>query len=146
MNPDFAALLRALCDAKARFLVVGAYALAWYGYPRATRDLDLWVEASPRNAVRLMEALQNFGAPLDGVDVALFSQPGIVLQIGVAPVRIDILTVLDGLSFAESWERRSEGELDGLPLDFLHPDDFVRNKRAVGRMQDLADIARIRGE
>ncbi|MGH9480620.1 MAG: hypothetical protein ACRD1L_00885 [Terriglobales bacterium] len=133
MNPDFASLLHALYDADVRFLVVGAYALAWYGHPRATRDLDIWIEPSPENAARLIAALRAFGAPLDGIHPGTFPQPGVALQIGVAPVRIDILTVLDGLTFAVAWDHRAAGELDGLRLDFLAPDDFVRNKRAVGR-------------
>ena len=143
MNPDFAALLCALRDADVRFLVVGAYALAFYGYPRATRDLDIWVEATPQNAARLIAALRAFGAPLESVNEADFAHPGGVLQIGVAPVRVDVLTALDGLTFAPAWEHRERGELDGLPLNFLNRDDFVRNKSAVGRAQDLADIERL---
>lgn len=146
MNPDFAEMLHALCSAEARFLVVGAYALAWYGHPRATRDLDLWIEASPENAERVLRALRQFGAPLEGVSTASFSRPGMVMQVGVAPVRIDILTTLDGLSFAEAWEHRATGEMEGLLLNFLSPEDFVRNKRAVGRAQDLADVERLQGK
>lgn len=146
MNPDFTAMLSALCDAEVRFLVVGAYALAWYGHPRATRDLDLWVEASPDNAGRLMTALHAFGAPTENINVHDFSRPGSVLQVGVAPVRVDVLTALDGLDFGRAWEHRETGEMDGLRLNFLSRDDFVRNKRAVGRVQDLADIERLLGQ
>lgn len=146
MNPDYSALLSALCGADVRFLIVGAYALAWYGHPRATRDLDVWIQASPENAARLISALRAFGAPLEAIDETTFSSPGAVFQIGVAPVRIDILTAVDGLNFAEAWDNRRTGELDGLRVSFLSPDDFVRNKRAVGRAQDLADIERLLGK
>lgn len=146
MNPDFTAMLSALCDAEVRFLVVGAYALAWYGHPRATRDLDLWVEASPDNADRLISALHVFGAPTENISAHDFSRPGSVLQVGVAPVRVDVLTALDGLDFGRAWEHRETGEMDGLRLNFLSRDDFVRNKRAVGRVQDLADIERLLGQ
>lgn len=146
MNPDYSALLSALCGADVRFLIVGAYALAWYGHPRATRDLDIWIEASPENAVHLLAGLRAFGAPLEGINADTFASPGVVLQIGVAPVRIDILTELDGLNFAEAWDHRRSGELDGLRMCFLSPDDLIRNKRAVGRAQDLADIERLQGK
>jgi hypothetical protein len=140
MNPDFVDLLRAFTEANVRFLVVGAYALALYGRPRATGDLDVWIEATPKNAGRVMSALAAFGAPLAGVSVADFAREGVVYQIGVPPGRIDILTELTGLTFAEAWPgrlRRPFGEVD---VDFIGRDAFLRNKRATGRPKDLGDI------
>ena len=140
MNPDFVDLLRAFVAADVRFLIVGAYALALHGRPRATGDLDVWVEATPANAVKVMQALASFGAPLADVSTDDFSRPGVTYQIGVAPGRIDILTELTGLSFAEAWPdrmRRPFGEID---VDFIGRAAFIHNKRATGRPKDLGDI------
>ena len=140
MNPDFVDLLRAFTDAEVRFLVVGAYALAHHGRPRATGDLDVWVEAEPENADRVMRALAGFGAPLSDVTSADFARPGVVLQIGVPPGRIDVLTELTGLEFGDAWRSRESGRFGSLTVDFLGRDDFIRNKRATGRAKDLGDI------
>jgi hypothetical protein len=140
MNQDFVDLLRAFIDAEVRFLVVGAYALAHHGRPRATGDLDVWVEAEPENADRVMRALRRFGAPLSEVTAADFARPGVVLQIGVPPGRIDVLTELTGLQFADAWPSRDPGRFGSLAVDFLGRADFIRNKRATGRSKDLGDI------
>ena len=140
MNPDFVDLLRAFAAADVRFLIVGAYALALHGRPRATGDLDIWIDPTPENAERVMRALSAFGAPLADVTVEDFSRPGVTYQIGVAPGRIDILTELTGLTFADAWPdrmRRAFGEIDA---DFIGRDAFIRNKRATGRAKDLGDI------
>ena len=140
MNPDFVDLLRAFIAADVRFLVVGAYALAHHGRPRATGDLDLWVDATPANAPRVVEALARFGAPMTNITEADFARPGVVFQIGVPPGRIDILTELTGLTFEEAWPGRDRGSFGELAVDFIGWDAFARNKRATGRPKDLADI------
>ena len=140
MNPDFVDLLRAFVAADVRFLIVGAYALALHGRPRATGDLDVWVEASPDNAARVMQALASFGAPLSDVSVDDFSRPGVTFQIGVAPGRIDILTELTGLTFAEAWPGRMRRPFGEIEVDFIGRADFIHNKRATGRAKDLGDI------
>ena len=140
MNPDFVDLLRAFGAADVRFLVVGAYALAHHGRPRATGDLDLWVDPTPANATRIMRALAAFGAPLDGIAEDEFARPGIVFQIGVPPGRIDILTELTGVSFDEGWPDREQGRFGDLTVDFIGRGTFIRNKRATGRAKDLGDI------
>ena len=140
MNPDFVDLLRALSAVDVRFLIVGAYALALHGKPRATGDLDVWIDPTPDNAPRVMRALASFGAPLTDVSVDDFSRPGVTYQIGVAPGRIDILTELTGITFDEAWPdrmRRSFGDVD---VDFIGRAAFIRNKRATGRAKDLADV------
>src|SRR4029453_202287 len=131
MNPDFVDLLRAFTEADVRFLVVGAYALAHHGRPRATGDLDVWVEATPANASRIMRGLAAFGAPMQEVDEHDFTQPGTVFQMGVAPVRIDILTELTGLRFADAWTTRVRGAFGALEVDFIGRDAFIANKRAI---------------
>jgi hypothetical protein len=140
MNPDFVDLLRAFAAADVRFLVVGAYALAVHGRPRGTGDLDVWVDATPDNARRVMRALAAFGAPLSGVDENDFTRPGVVYQMGVPPGRIDILTDLTGISFGEAWPARIRHPFGDIEVDFIGLAAFVRNKRATGRTKDLADI------
>ena len=140
MNRDFVDLLRSFAAAEVRFLIVGAYALAHHGRPRATGDLDVWVDPTPENAARVMRALAAFGAPLQEVTEPDFARPGIVFQIGVPPGRIDVLTDLTGLTFAEAWPGRDAGRFGELTVDFLGRDAFIRNKRAMGRAKDLGDI------
>jgi hypothetical protein len=140
MNQDFVALLRELSAAEARFLIVGAYALAHHGRPRATGDLDVWVDPSPANAARVYGALQAFGAPLTDLGQAELTQPDLVYQMGVPPRRIDVLTSLTGLTFEEAWTTRVHGTLGGEPCDFIGREALIRNKRALGRARDLADV------
>ena len=140
MNQDFVALLRELREAEARFLVVGAYALAHHARPRATGDLDIWVESTPENARRVHGALHAFGAPLTDLSVADLTQPDLVYQIGIVPRRIDILTSLTGLAFADAWPQRVMGSLGDLTCPFIGRAELIRNKRALGRPRDLADL------
>lgn len=140
MNPDFVDLLRAFNAADVRFLVVGAYALALHGRPRATGDLDLWIDATPDNAERVMRALADFGAPLVEISEDDFARPGIVYQIGVPPGRIALLTELSGLTFDDAWPDRIRHAFGNVDVDFIGWDHFVRNKRATGRPKDLNDI------
>jgi hypothetical protein len=143
MNQDFVDLLRAFAGAEVRFLVVGAYALALHAKPRATGDLDLWVEPSPGNAVRVVRALRDFGAPLQDITEQDFSTPGIVFQLGVPPRRIDILTQLTGLTFEEAWTDRVRHPFGPCDVFFLGRQSFIKNKRALGRAKDLADLESI---
>jgi hypothetical protein len=140
VNPDFVALLRELSAAEARFLVVGAYAIAHHARPRATGDLDLWVESTPENAARVHAALRSFGTPLTDLSEADLTKPDLVYQIGVAPRRIDLLTSLTGLVFGEAWATRDAGRLGDVECFFIGRDALIRNKRALGRPRDLADL------
>jgi hypothetical protein len=140
MNPDFVDLLRAFNAANVRFLVVGAYALALHGRPRATGDLDIWIDATADNAARVMEALTAFGAPLAEVSAGDFARAGVVYQIGIPPGRIDILTELTGLAFDDAWPDRLRRPFGSIEVDFIGRDAFLRNKRATGRAKDLGDI------
>jgi hypothetical protein len=140
MNPDFVDLLRAFAAADVRFLVVGAYALGFHGHPRATGDLDVWVEASEQNAQRIMRALAAFGAPLLDLREGDFAREGIIYQVGVPPGRIDILTQLTGVAFDEAWPDRARGRFGDVDVDFIGRDAFIRNKKATGRSKDLGDV------
>ena len=140
MNPDFEALLEELNAAEARYMVVGAYALALHSRPRATGDLDLWVEPTPENAARVLRALAAFGAPLAGITETDLAQDELVYQIGVPPRRIDLMTTLSGLSFSMAWPNRVRTRLGRIECAFIGRDDLITNKRAVGRPRDLADL------
>jgi hypothetical protein len=142
VNEDFCDLLAALLAAEARFLVVGAHAMAVHGVPRATGDLDVWIAADPVNADRVWSALLRFGAPVAAVGVSRedLTRPDLVVQIGLPPRRIDILTSISGVGFDEAWTARVTHEVGGIRVPFLGRADLVRNKRASGRTKDQADL------
>jgi nucleotidyltransferase AbiEii toxin of type IV toxin-antitoxin system len=140
LNKDFKDMLQCLLEENVEFLLIGAYALAAYGYPRATKDLDLWIHASKNNAGRIRKALTNFGAPVDRISEQDFVKEGTVLQIGVAPVRIDITTKIDGVNFEEAYPNRVEIAVEGLNVPVISRQDLIRNKKASARPQDLVDI------
>lgn len=142
MNEDFRDLLFALIAARARFLVVGAHALAAHGVPRATGDLDLWIDTTRGNVARVWEALTRFGAPLEALKVtrADLERPDSVIQLGLPPRRIDVMTTLSGITFAEAWEERITVTVDDLEVPCLGRSTLIRNKRATGRLRDLADL------
>ncbi len=139
---DFRDLLAELVRAEARFLVVGAHALGVHGVPRATVDLDVWIDTSPENAKRVWTALAAFGAPLDALQIreADLTRPDMVAQFGLPPYRIDILTGISGVSFAEAWDGRVEELFDDVRVPFIGRAALIRNKRASGRTKDLADL------
>jgi hypothetical protein len=142
MNPDFVDLLRAFTAADVRFLIVGAYALAVHGRPRATGDLDVWVEPTSENAARVMRALAAFGAPMTRISEADFAQPGVVYQIGVPPGRIDILTELTGLSFTEAWPGRLRRPFGDIDVDFNRCARADRRRHASGRRRSIEECDR----
>lgn len=140
LNQDFKDLFVALHATGARFLLVGGYALAHHARPRFTRDLDLWVEATPENAKRVHAALLRFGAPAEMFSEGDFIEPRWTVQLGVAPNRIDLTTSIDGVSFAEAWSARDQTEFMGETIPVIGRAHLIANKRAVGRLQDLADV------
>lgn len=144
-NRDFRDLFAALNDAGAEYLVVGAHALAAHGHVRATKDLDVWVRCTDDNAARVHTALRNFGAPLDDLSVADLSSPDIVFQMGVAPLRIDILTSVSGITFEDAWHERVSSRYGDQPIHVLSRDCLIKNKLAAGRLQDLADVEQLGG-
>jgi hypothetical protein len=141
LNPDFSDLFAALNGADARYLLVGGYAVAFHAEPRFTKDLDIWVEPSPANAARVFRALTIFGAPLSEVTEADFGAPGIVFQIGLPPNRIDVVTTADGVEFAEAWQARAQSRYGAQPINIISRQHLIDNKRAMGRPQDLLDVA-----
>ena len=147
LNADFRDLLICWGREGVEFLVVGAYALAFHGIPRATGDIDVFVRATPANAERVWRALDAFGAPLAAADVEAtdFAVPGLVYQIGLPPRRVDVMTEISGVSFEEAWESRVTADLEGLPVAFIGREALIANKRASGRLRDLADVERLEG-
>ncbi|MCW5932885.1 MAG: nucleotidyltransferase [Fimbriimonadia bacterium] len=145
MHYDFKDLLRVFNEKQVRYLVVGGYALIEYTEPRYTKDLDVWVDRDLSNAVLVYEALKEFGAPLVNISNHDFSQADIVYQIGIAPVRIDILTSIDGLTFQEAWKNHVEIDFGGVYAKVISKQDLIRNKRASGRPQDVIDAELLEG-
>jgi len=143
VNPDFKDLLAGFNARGVEYLVVGAHALAAHGHVRATKDLDVWVRPEQENATRVLQALAAFGAPLQDLTEADLASPGLVFQIGVPPIRIDVLTSIDGVTFDEAWPDRLEARLGELPVFVLSRHHLIANKKASGRLQDLADLERL---
>lgn len=142
-NPDFRDLFCALSDAGAEYLLVGAHAVMIHTEPRYTKDLDVWVRPTGENAERVLAALAAFGAPLADLTVEDLSVEGTVFQIGMAPNRIDVVTSIDAVTFDEGWSGRVESRYDGVPIQLLGVPQLLANKRAVGRPQDLLDVAKL---
>jgi hypothetical protein len=137
---EFVALLN---STRVKYLLVGGHAVAWHGYPRFTGDIDFFVESSVENATRLERVLLDFGFQSVGVSAADFMTPGMVIQLGRPPNRIDLLTSIDGVEFGPAWENRAVADLEGMHVNVISKADLLRNKRATGRGQDLADIERL---
>jgi hypothetical protein len=140
LHPDFRDMLSCLRDEGVEFLVVGAYALAAHGLPRATGDIDIWVRNSSDNAARTMRALAKSGAPLSELSEDDFTSPDQIVQLGVEPCRIDLLTGIDVVGFEEAWEKKVGVVVDDLEVYILSKADLLKNKLAAGRDQDQGDI------
>ena len=146
MNHDFKELLLAFNAHGVDYLVVGAHALAVYGHVRATKDLDVWVRPDQENAKRVLTALSAFGAPLDDLTTDDLSKAGTVFQIGVPPLRIDLITAIDGVDFTEAWPDRFSTSFGGVPVFVISRTHLITNKKTAARPQDLADIERLETE
>ena len=140
MTPDYLDMLRVLSDASVDFLVVGAHARSIHGTPRATGDLDIFLRRSAENARKTLVALRQFGAPLEDLGESDLLEPEMVFQIGIAPNRIDLLTDLTGISFDEAWAGKILATFDNLPIPVIGREAYLKNKRATGRLKDLADV------
>ena len=143
LDKDFNEFVALFIRNEVRFLIVGGYALAAHGLPRATGDLDTWVWASSENANKIVTSLNEFGFSQVGLTSGDFDHPDSVIQLGYPPHRIDILTSIDGVDFSDAWNRRVSIEIDGQEIPFIGRDDLIVNKRAAGRPQDQADVARL---
>ncbi len=140
LNNDYKEMLQCLNAERVDYLLIGAYAMAAHGFPRATMDIDIWVKPSAANAAAVWKALERFGAPLQGVTADDFAKDDVIFQIGVAPRRIDIITGVSALNFDETIKRAIEVEIEGLKVLIPSVADLIINKKATGRTKDLADV------
>ena len=140
IQPDFKELLVLLNAHGVDYLIVGGYALAYHGAPRFTGDLDVFISTTPVNAGKVYSALNDFGFGSVGLTPEDFSRADHVIQLGVPPVRIDFVTTIDGVDWTVAWAGRNHGEYGGVPVCFLGKSEFIKNKKAVGRLKDLADV------
>lgn len=146
LSKDFKEFIELLNEHDVRYLVVGGYAVAYYGHPRYTKDLEIWIDSSERNAQALVAALDDFGFGSLGVSIGDFMGESQVVQLGYPPNRIDILTGADGVVFDDCYERRDVVELAGTKVNFIGLEHLCANKRATGRLQDLADLKALEAE
>jgi len=144
LNNDLSEFIALLNSGKVEYLVVGAFAVAWHGHPRFTSDIDLWVRSSDANAVAIVDVLDRFGFGSLGIEPEDLVRPDQVLQLGVKPNRIDVITSISGVEFNEAWAHRVPGTIDGIPVSYISREDLIRNKDASGRPKDLGDAAALR--
>lgn len=140
LNQNFREFVGLLNEHEVRYLIVGGHAVAAHGHPRYTDDLDVWVECTPENARLLIQVLDDFGFSSLGLAENDFSEPDNVIQLGYPPQRIDLLTGLSGVSFKECYPARERFQHDGLTLAIIGLECLRKNKKAVGRHQDLGDL------
>ncbi|MBI4712029.1 MAG: hypothetical protein HY762_01780 [Planctomycetes bacterium] len=140
VQPDFRDLLALFNEHKVDYLIVGAYALSYYGAPRATGDIDLFVRPDSRNAQSILNVLKEFGFGSLGLTAQDFTVPDKVVQLGVAPVRVDILTSLTGISWVQAVAGRADGFYGDVPVHYIGKKELLANKRALGRKRDIADL------
>lgn len=140
LSQDFREFIKSLNDNHVRYLVIGGYAVALHGYPRYTKDLDVWIEMSAENAVRMVQALEQFGFESLGLQAADFLVPDQIIQLGYPPNRIDLITTPPGVDFETCYASRVEQVIDGVTVNFIDLDNLKKSKRASGRLQDLADL------
>ena len=144
LNKDYKDMLSALEAEGVEFILIGAYAMAAHGYPRATLDIDLWVLPSVENAKKIVRALHRFGAPTDNINENDFVQDDVVFQIGVAPRRIDILTSTTGLNYQDAAQRAATVVIDGVQVKILSIPDLILNKEKTGRLKDKSDVEELK--
>jgi len=144
LNQDFKEFIESLNDNHVRYLVVGGYAVAFHGYPRYTKDIDIWIESSADNAANMVKALEQFGFASLGLQAADFLVPGQVIQLGYPPNRIDLLTTASGVEFGACYASRVEVIVDDVSVNFIDLHNLKKNKQAAGRLQDLADLENLK--
>jgi len=140
MLPDWIELCGLFNAHRVDFLLVGGHAVIAHGYPRLTKDMDLWLRPTAENGARVLQALAEFGTPLTDFVSERFADPGTLVVLGKDPFRVDLLTHLPGVEFDAAWQRRSSVTLDGVDVPLIARDDLIANKKTVARLQDLADV------
>jgi len=144
LSKDLREFVESLNSNGVEYLIVGAFAVAWYGHPRFTADIDFFVRPEPQNALAILSALKDFGFGGLGISAADLTKPDQIVQFGVKPNRIDMITSISGVEFEEAWSHRTPGEIDGIPVQFIGRDELIRNKESTGRPKDLGDAHELR--
>ena len=137
---DFKDFLKLLNSKEVEYLVVGGYAVSYYGYPRSTGDMDVWVAVQPENIQRLIEVLSEFGFSRETLPTSLFLEKDQIIRMGMPPIRIEILTSISGVDFNECYHSRNVDTVDGVQINLINLDDLKKNKKAAGRHKDLGDL------
>jgi hypothetical protein len=145
-NQDFKDLFALFNKENVEYLVVGAHAVIYYAEPRYTKDLDIWINPTKANAIRVMKALEDFGAPLENVTLDDFTDPDKIFQIGIAPNRIDILMGIAGVDFATAFDKKTTSTYDDLPIFIIGKHELIISKKTISRPQDLLDIERLESQ
>jgi len=145
MNADYIDMLKCLNKAGVDYILVGGWAVNMYGYIRATVDLDIWILADAGNAKKVYSAVAEFGAPVSEMKPEDFAEYGMIFQIGVAPCRVDIISKISGVSYADAVTRAVPKTIDGIPVRIISLEDLIANKKASGRAKDLADVEVLEG-
>lgn len=140
LNQDFKEFIQSLNDHNVRYLIIGGYAVAFHGHPRYTKDLDVWIELGQENAANILKALAHFGFGSLGLTEDDFLEPDQIVQLGFPPSRIDILTTLEGVDFDECFASKIVTTIDNIQMNFIDLENLKKNKKATGRLQDLADL------
>ncbi len=140
LHQDFKELLKLLDENSVDYLIIGAFALGFFGYPRSTGDLDVWIRADEENAKKMVKTLNGFGFASLGYKETDFLDKNNIIQLGVPPVRIDIIMSISGVEFDEAYQNKNTVKLDGIKVYYIGKEDFIKNKKASGRLKDLADI------
>ena len=140
LPPDFKDFLKLLNSKHAEYLLIGGYAVGYYGYPRATADMDIWIAVQPDNAEKVAEAIREFGFAVDGLSPDLFLQENKVIRMGVPPFRIEVVTTISGVSFHECYAERTVDVLDDVEVNLISLKHLKANKKAAGRLKDLTDL------
>jgi len=144
MLKDFLDLLRCLNEYKVKYLIIGGYAVSFYGEPRYTKDIDIFVLASSTNSKNLLKSLREFGAPCDNIKSSDFERPGTLFVFGIPPGRVDILNRVKGVVFENIYKSRTKAKLSGVRINYISLNDLIKTKKAAGRPQDLVDIQKLR--
>lgn len=140
LPPDFKEFLRLLQENNVEYLLIGGYAVGYYGYPRATQDLDIWISVTPVNANKMIETLQAFGFPTSDIQSDLFQQDNNIIRMGIPPMRIEILKEISGVDFQTCYAQKITDEIDGQQVNLISLDQLKKNKKASGRYKDLDDL------
>jgi len=140
LTKDFVEFIECCVKRDVKFLIVGGYALAAHGHPRATKDLDIWILIDEANADRLIDALDDFGMGSVGLEPSDFLESGIIIQLGYPPIRVDLLTSVSGVEFKTCWRKRETVAVGDVVAGIISREDLIENKRASGRPQDIVDV------